>query len=107
MRGVGFFFVPCDRSSAEEKEALLLDDAETYHYTNQSDTYTGSSHDDEDEFTGARQDFAELGFSAEQVRLNRSTPWRRVVLRRRRRVAHRVSLLRASFNVFPSWPPDR
>ena len=66
MRDV-YYYIFIDCSSAEEKKSLLLDDAETYHYTNQSDTYTGSSHDDEDEFTGARQDFAELGFSAEQV----------------------------------------
>eukprot|EP00750_Incisomonas_marina_P010659 INCI16293.4.p1 GENE.INCI16293.4~~INCI16293.4.p1 ORF type:complete len:1790 (+),score=389.72 INCI16293.4:196-5565(+) len=66
-RNYHIFYYLTKQLSAEEKKSLLLDDAETYHYTNQSDTYTGSSHDDEDEFTGARQDFAELGFSAEQV----------------------------------------
>jgi len=61
-----FYYLTTQLSDAE-KAKLLLGDATEYHYTNQSDTYTGSSHDDEDEFSGARKDFEELGFSEEKI----------------------------------------
>jgi myosin heavy subunit len=66
-RNYHIFYYLTTQLTSVEKQALLLEDATEYHYTNQSGTYIGDSHEDDVEFSGARQDFAELGFDDERI----------------------------------------
>ena len=66
-RNYHIFYYLTMQLTPDERKALYLEGAEDYHYSNQSGTYDNVSHDDHEEFTGARSDFAELGFSKEKV----------------------------------------